>query len=362
MNFIKNKILSILFSLRYYRQKKAFLKKYRKNKHAYKYIRWTKEQQREFDEFWVKNYGRKIPNIEHRLIQSISGVFNPKFFPDFLYLANLETKMNPYCFSKVISNKGILDILVSEENVRTPKTFLKRVNGCYYKDESTIITYNDALDVVSRLESFVIKPASDSDSGRGVKVFEKSIGVGEIKPLFANYKNDFIVQELIKQHEMMKKINPVSANTLRIFTYVSFGKVYCSSVSFRTGTGSSKVDNIHSGGFLVAVNDDGRFHDKALRIDENYNFYYLESHPNTNVFFKDCVIKNLENIKNTLKRLHGRFIGINIISWDVMIDEEGKIVIIEVNLDGQSLWTIQFDHGKPIFGNQTEDIISEYLL
>ena len=125
MNFIKNKILSILFSLRYYRQKKAFLKKYRKNKHAYKYIRWTKEQQREFDEFWVKNYGRKIPNIEHRLIQSISGVFNPKFFPDFLYLANLETKMNPYCFSKVISNKGILDILVSEKTLERINIFKK---------------------------------------------------------------------------------------------------------------------------------------------------------------------------------------------------------------------------------------------
>lgn len=46
-----------------------------------------------------------------------------------------------------------------------------------------------------------------------------------------------------------------------------------------------------------------------------------------------------------------------ILSWDLTIDEEGQVVIIEMNSTGQSAWFPQFVNGESLFGENTPQIL-----
>ena len=63
-----------------------------RKKQLYSSVSWTPEQQKEFDDFWLDAYGKRIPNKWHRLYQAVSGTFCVDYIPEMLY----TTKIEPY--------------------------------------------------------------------------------------------------------------------------------------------------------------------------------------------------------------------------------------------------------------------------
>ena len=58
------------------------------------------------------------------------------------------------------------------------------------------------------------------------------------------------------------------------------------------------------------------------------------------------------------KQLHGSTPHLGIISWDLMVDELGEVVLVEGNYFGQSIWFPQIVHGEAIFGENTKYMIN----
>ena len=74
----------------------------------------------------------------------------------------------------------------------------------------------------------------------------------------------YMVEEIIKQHPIMKAIHPQSVNTLRIFTIIDReGVPHIGLPILRAGLGDSVTDNTSSGGLYFIV-------DKS-----EYNFYNI---------------------------------------------------------------------------------------
>jgi D-alanine-D-alanine ligase-like ATP-grasp enzyme len=48
---------------------------------------------------------------------------------------------------------------------------------------------------------------------------------------------------------------------------------------------------------------------------------------------------------------------LKMLSWDMAYDENGNIVIIEVNTTAQSVWFPQMVTGKSIFGEYTAEML-----
>ncbi len=51
--------------------------------------------------------------------------------------------------------------------------------------------------------------------------------------------------------------------------------------------------------------------------------------------------------------MHANLPYLGILSWDLSLDTEGAVVLIEVNTTGQSAWFCQMVNGEPLFGENT---------
>ena len=57
------------------------------------------------------------------------------------------------------------------------------------------------------------------------------------------------------------------------------------------------------------------------------------------------------------KTMHCRTPQVGIISWDLSVDANGDIILIEANYFNQSAWFPQIINGEPLFGDDTPFMI-----
>lgn len=74
--------------------KRAEFKKVKESrrKRIYENILLTDIEKKKIDEFYLKNYGKKIPYEWHKLYKSYTGKFDERYFPEFLYIPNFRKR------------------------------------------------------------------------------------------------------------------------------------------------------------------------------------------------------------------------------------------------------------------------------
>lgn len=330
----------------------------------YKHIKWTKEQQREFDNFWKENYGKKISNRWHRLYEACNGVHKIDYFPEYLYSTKLERKFNDFSYSKVFSNKSLIDVLFNNrvENVRTPEYFIFNDNGIFYDKNRNIISLNRALEILKDVGEAVIKPTVDTSSGSGVAILNIKEGIDirnnqTVENILLNYSSNFIVQEKLKPCKNLELLYPKAINTIRAITYIIDDEIEIAPLNLRIGGGGGEVDNIHAGGMVIAVDNEGNLSKFAYRLGWGDNFQKFDKHPDTNIVFENYNLDFIPQVIKVAKKLHTYVSNIGIISWDFTVDYDGNIVVVEANYSGQSVWFPQMISGKSFFGNDTVKIL-----
>ncbi len=344
------------FELRAIKRKKKF----------YSSVKWSKEQQFQFDNYWKNNYGKKIPNKWHKLYQSANGVFNVEYMPEIIFSTEIEQSLNDYYQVRVFADKNLNDVLFNGkiDNVRTPKTYLYNAFGRFYDGNRNIITREKAIEILALLSSAVIKPTIDSSSGRDVNILDMqsaiNVKTGETaEQIIDKYRTNFIVQEKILPNEELKTIYPNAINTMRVITYLLNGDVYTCPISLRMGGNGSEVDNIHAGGMSIAVGDDGVLADCAYRLgygDKSDKYY---EHPDTKVKFGGYRLSFVNSVVEAAKKLHVYTNGVGLISWDFTVNDKNEIIVIEANYKGQSSWFPQMLSGKSLFGDNTSKILRD---
>ena len=348
---------------RIYLEKVAISKK----KKLYKSVKWTKVQQREFDDYWKSNYGKKIPNKWHKLYEALNGIHNIYYFPEYLYTTKLELIKNDFYYAKVYEDKGLNDIIFNNriKNVRTPKTFIVNNEGNFYDGERKMISQREAIKRVSSIGEAVIKPTVGSCSGKNVKIINFIEGVNErdgktVAQILGQYKKNFIIQERIQAHEELKILYPHAINTFRVTTYVIDEQIDVAPVVLRIGANGGEVDNIHAGGMGIAVSNDGTFNPCAYKLGYGNVAAKYEKHPDTKVLFAGYKVSFVKEIINAAMHLHEFVNRVGIISWDFTVNSDNEIILIEANYEDQGIWLPQILSGKAMFGENTTKIL-QYL-
>lgn len=330
----------------------------------YKHVKWTKEQQKEFDEYWKNNYGKKISNRWHKLYEASNGVHKVDYLPEITYSTKIEPKLNNYTYCSVYADKNLNDLFFNKriQNVRTPDCFLSNNHGCFYDNNRNIISKEKAIDILSNVGKAVIKPTVDSSSGHDVIIVDmrdgKDVRSGKTsQDIFEHYNNNFIVQEKINPCNELSTLYPSSINTIRVISYIIDDKICVAPVSLRIGGNGSEVDNIHAGGMSIAVTNDGILAKYAYRLGYGDSFECFDKHPDTGVVFDGYKLSFIDRLISTAKRLHEMTANIGIISWDFTVDDNDNVIVIEANFRGQSVWFPQMLSGESFYGENTEKVL-----
>ena len=335
-----------------------------RKKKIFQDVNWSKEQQMEFENFWKSNYGKKIDSRGNKLYEGINGIFRKDYFPDYLFATKLEPKLNNYIYARLYGDKSLTELLYGKSSkVKMPKTYLVKINGIWHDSNRKVINSREAANLLFNLGEAIIKPTIGGNSGKGVWFCNFIDGIDLNKETSINHLlnsdyNNFIVQEKMLQHSSFSTLYPNSINTIRIITYIANEKVYHSDLCLRMGAGGIKVDNIHAGGLVIGLTDHGFLNDIAYKLGYSDTKVKMYEHPDTNILFKGYKLEGINEIIKTAEDLHGLTPHMGIISWDFMVNMVGSPILIEANYMGQSIWFPQIAHGKPIFGENTEFMLS----
>lgn len=324
----------------------------------YKDIKWTSEQQKEFDAFWIENYGRKISNRWHKLYQAMSGEFRVDYIPEMLYTTRIEPMMNDRAYAVALEDKSILETICRNCGCVLPETFFVRSAEQYFDSDRHPISEAQAYDKLAEAGQIVLKPTIGSNSGRGIEFLDISNEVGfREKSIIASMGDDFIAQKRIIPHTVFAGLNNTSINTIRLITYICNDEMHHAPIALRIGRDNSNVDNIHAGGLVIGVEDNGQLLSEAYELGYGDRSIKYTQHPDTGIYFADVVLPKVEEVIHAGYQMHGKFPHIGIISWDFTIDQDENAVLVEANIMGQSVWFPQIVHGKGIFGEQTKRIL-----
>ena len=216
------------------------------------------------------------------------------------------------------------------------------------------ITIDQAVGMCKAAGRVVFKPSRNSQGGRGIYFYDLTrASADELKSKMAGH-DDFIIQEVVSQHECLSKIHDKSVNTVRVMTFYYQGQAHILSSVLRMGRDGSRVDNASSGGIFCGIDDEGRLKETAYDTKGNH----WTRHPQ-GVVFKGYKIEGYDKCRELVKSLSGRFCTASrLLSWDLAIGADGEPLVIEVNMTFGEVDFHQMCNG-PIFGDLTERVLNE---
>lgn len=360
-NFLKKKFADVMDRFLIHHRRNTEIKKFKDKRRVeiYKKVVLTKEQKRQIDEFFLENYGKKIPYTWHRSYTAFTGKFDVKYFPELLYVPELEHFMNSHSsYAEVFSDKNVLAKIASVSGVKMPETKVCCIKGMFFDSEGQMIDQSRAAILLEDCGIVFGKPSVDSCSGQGCCLIEikdgKDLKSGKnVAEVFQELGKDFVIQERIKCHESLSTIYPNSVNTFRIFTYRWKGKIEVCPAILRIGQGGNFLDNAHAGGMFLAVNSDGTLHKTAFTEFRKA----FDVHPDTGVVFDGYKISDFSKVVEAAKKVHHALPQLGIINWDFTLNEEAEPILIEANCSGGGCWVFQMAHGYGMFEENTADIL-----
>lgn len=278
--------------------------------------------------------------------------FDPYFLCDYQY-TDLLRKVNPIQGAWVFRNKAMYDVWFPQ--LHTPKVYLKCINGVYYSCDCTV-SREETAKLLARCEEFVIKPSIDTGSGKGVKLVKMGDVVDKFSftsNLIDVYGNDFVVEEVVKQHHEMKALNPTSLNTCRITSMFIDGKFHHSAI-FKIGKKGASIDNWNSA-YLVGIDNEGKL--RQYGYDSQLN---KVTKTDNGIDLLGYRVYGFEKMVSFVEKYHKYYFPmIGIIGWDICIDEMDGIRVIEVNVDFPGAVGEQYVSGT-FFKDMRDIICNQY--
>ena len=352
--------VKVLYKLNAVRQKFIEIKKIKEKKRVFiqNKVSLTNEQKEQVNKFYLKHYGKKIMLNWHKNYYAISGKFDYKYFPESLYIPYFERLLNNPNYYKCLQDKNVTELFIKGlDYVKSIDYYAKCVNGLLTNDKGEIIDINQLSRILEGERCF-IKSTVDSNSGKGCRVCHfinnKDQKTNEnIVDIIKTFGNNYVIQHLVKNSSFLSKLNPTSLNTFRVITYILDNKVYHMPVLLRIGRYGKFLDNAHAGGIFIGIDDNGDLLEFAhSEFGGNY-----DRHPDTDVVFKGYCIPEVTSVIDVAHKLQTLFPQVGCINWDLTLDENNDVVLIETNMRCGSVWLPQMAHGKSAFGDNTERVL-----
>lgn len=305
----------------------------------------------EIQNYWDQ-FNLKISTDWHKFYSSRNGLRDVRYIPEDLFYCVIEPFYNRVDFKEAYADKALYSIWFA--NVKRPVTIAKNMSGTIYDDDFRTITLEEVLTRCENKSRIIIKPTIDSGAGKNI-VFINADSADEMREktnkVLADFEKDYVIQEILEQHDSLKQLNPSSVNTIRMTTFLHNNEVSILTSHIRIGTDNSNYDH---NGIVCGIKEGGNLQDFACKYKKGDVF---AKHPQ-GYEFKNVTIPGFEDMKTIAKREHLKFGHFRLISWDFAVEKDGCPVLIEVNLRWQGLNHHQLTIG-PLFGDLTDEVLEE---
>lgn len=301
--------------------------------------------------FWSK-YGIKPKKMWYRLFADKYGNVDPRYIPDDIWFSDIIPKFCKIEFLQAYEDKCMYH--VHFPNLKKPETVIKRVNGIFYDENLNLLSKELVLKLCMKENNLIFKPSIGSGKGKKIQVYRKNeITYENILQTINSLGDNFIVQKIVKQHEVLEQLHKDSLNTIRVLSFFFKRKVYILSSILRVGVGNSRIDNVSAGGLQCEIRENGELAEYAYGVDRKK----YKCHPEGAVF-GNIQLPGYQAVLNLVRKEHTKLPYFQIIGWDFAIGEDEEPIFIEFNV---CPWQNQMTCG-PTFGNMTEKILDEVFI
>ncbi len=328
---------------------------YQESKKLKKYLdhsfELSKSEKREIEAFW-KPYGG-VSTDWCRYYYSKNDIFDPRYIPNTLYYTRIDQHFNSRKLGYGFNDKNYYSLLFAD--VKQPHTLVRKIGGLLFDVEYRLIKIDKAIEILQSVNEVIVKPTQESGSGRGIAFYDTVTEIEGLKAFLCNNnEKDYIVQAVVKQHEYLASIYPKAINTIRVTTLLLEDGVHVLSSVLRMGIGESRVDNASNGGISVGIDENGMLKKYGHIL---YQGNVVDKHPDGFVF-QGFKVPEYGNIVRTVKKLAQYTGNFRLVSWDLTVDCNENVVLIEANMRKGGIAIHQFNNG-PLFGDLTERVLDE---
>lgn len=312
----------------------------------------------EINNYWAQ-YGVKIHNFdEFSRYYHINGIRDPRYltFP-FLKLV-VYPYYNDLSIAKTWADKNAFERFVP--GMPFPIMLAQCINEKLFDAHHNYYgkTINDDFisavydDIKSRnLENIIIKKTIGTSAGRGVKKCQIATKEDLKRELLSNKMSNYIVQEVIQQHEFFSQFNDSSVNIIRINTWHNKNDVVIFSPCIRFGLKGSNTDVSYVNGeeiiMAAGVNNDGTVGD----------FYCTNTGEKKPLMIENRKIPKWDKLCELVKKNHKSLDYFDVVAWDMIVDANENVICIEYNIQQPGSIVYQCIHG-PFLGEYTDEFLS----
>lgn len=308
---------------------------------------------------WVPLTGDELAQIDPRdrygytIYKNMTGeTANLRYF---IADAPYRTVILPLLDPENHSPSAITDVIFSDKNYHDlfmpgatfPHTVLRRVKNQFFDESFRHISAEEALRILTPYDKLVFKQTIETGHGTGVGLIRReSFGT-----VLTSYAEDYLVQELVRQHDALAYFNPSSVNVIRITSVCWKGTVYILGGILRVGAPGSFCDHESRGGksyLTIPLADDGKILPRAYDID---NYEVLDTAHGVPI---QGTIPRYAEMKDLVRREHIRYPWYALIGWDFTVDHDGNIICMEFNTKYPGMNGTQCALG-PVFAQKTTD-------
>lgn len=199
--------------------------------------------------------------------------------------------------------------------------------GEYYRRDAVCIRTEDDYPAFRRFVDahgeFVKKQVSRG-CGRGIELVQTD----DIAPQ-AYFKSllaigEHILEERIRQSDVMSALNASSVNTIRCITIMTRGGVVIPYTFLKVGRSGSFIDNGAAGGILAGIDVE-----TGTITTHGYDEFASEfqAHPDSGIALKGYAFPRWDEMKAMCAEMAERLPSVKCIGWDVTLTDSGWIVV-----------------------------------
>ncbi|APX92748.1 hypothetical protein BWR19_07290 [Halomonas sp. 1513] len=204
------------------------------------------------------------------------------------------------------------------------------IDGIGYAADYTVMQPEALIDLLVTGQERVFYKPDHAFQGQGIRVLEKrDICVENLSTL-----PDGVFQRPIVQHQVFDALTPESTATLRLTTAKTPGGVVeLRAADLRLGRSWDRFVRAVSEIRVPVDRMTGRLHSHGFMPD----WAQVASHPDSGQSFGSIQIPSFHRAAETCCRLHQGFPHLGCIGWDVSIDRDRQVKIIEWNARHNSI-------------------------
>jgi len=289
----------------------------------------------------------------------VTDIHDPRFIPDPILGRICYPHYNFATHIKGWDDKNVYEKLAPHASF--PTSLCHCVKGelydggwNYYQKDSIKQLACKIFSEIGSGADVVCKETVESSFGKGVRLIKINSENDICNFLTSHKSKNYILQKKVVQNHFFDQFNPTSANIIRVISWRNEGFVHILSASIRFGMEGSFTDIAFVNGKeianVVGIDMNGFVKDRFVTLDGN-----KANHPK----IKDKKVPSWNLLLETARNAHNDLLFFDYVAWDFMIDETGKPVCIEYNINWPGTILYQFAHG-PLAGDYT-DMFLDFL-